>query len=49
LGFRFVNGHEVDPPVFGRVELSGWIFDFLAASAFDYQILPFQSLSRVKG
>jgi hypothetical protein len=22
------NGHEVDPPVFGWVELSGWKFDF---------------------
>jgi hypothetical protein len=23
------NGHEVDPPVSGRVELSGWKFGFL--------------------
>ena len=35
LGFNGVfgllyNGHEVDPPVFGRVELSGWKFGFIA-------------------
>jgi len=30
------NGHEVDPPVFGRVELSGWKFGVLAVRFYGF-------------
>jgi hypothetical protein len=40
FSFLLFNGHEVDPPSFGRVELSGWKFAFFAVGSLlcDFQI-----------